>query len=259
MSMKIVFHERYFNSSYATDPAASEGRLDGIISLIKSKPELYEIITPNTATEADILRAHGRNHLEHFKRDPLLYELAALAAGGAIMAAESAYNGDPAFAVIRPPGHHASADSCWGFCYFNNMSISLLKLFSEKKIEKAFILDFDLHTGDGNINILQNRNDGFEVSILNPLSSERRDYLQEVEEYMKDLTDVDIFAASAGFDQGIDDWGGLLYPEDYTDLGRLMKVYSEKICEGRRYAILEGGYNHEVIGLNTDSFCKGFD
>jgi acetoin utilization deacetylase AcuC-like enzyme len=196
--------------------------------------------------------------LENIKRDLLLYELAALAAGGAITAAETAYNGDPAFAVIRPPGHHASADSCWGFCYFNNMSISLLKLFSEKKIRKAFVLDFDLHTGDGNINILQNRRDGFKVSILNPHSTERQGYLQEVEEYMKDLKDVDIFAASAGFDQGIDDWGSLLYPEDYTELGRLMKVYSEKICKGRRYAILEGGYNHEVIGLNTDAFCEGF-
>ena len=257
--MKIVFHDRYFNSGYSTDPAASERRLDGIMTLMKSNPELYEIMTPGMADETDILRAHGRNHHDSIKRDPLLYELAALAAGGAIMAAETAYDGNPSFAVIRPPGHHASADSCWGFCFFNNMSISLLKLFSEKKIGKAFVLDFDLHTGDGNINILQNRNDGFKVSILNPFSSERRDYLQEVEEYMKDLTDVDIFAASAGFDQGIDDWGGLLYPEDYTDLGRLMKEYSEKICKGRRYAILEGGYNHEVIGLNTDAFCSGLD
>ena len=256
--MKIVFHERYFNSSYAMDPAASDGRLDGIMALINRNPELYEIIAPNPASEVDILRAHGRNHCEHIKRDPLLYELASLAAGGAIMAAEKAYNGDPAFAVIRPPGHHASADSCWGFCYFNNVSISLLKLYSEKKIRKAFVLDFDLHTGDGNINILQNRSDGFEVSILNPVASERGKYLQEVEEWMKNLTDVDIFAASAGFDQGIDDWGALLYPEDYTDLGRLMKKYSEKLCRGRRYAILEGGYNHDVIGLNTDSFCRGF-
>jgi len=258
MAMKIVFHERYFDSGYAMDPAASEGRLDGVMALIRSKPELYEIITPNRASDTDILRAHGRNHLERIKRDPLLYEIAALASGGAIMAAETAYDEDPSFAVIRPPGHHASADSCWGFCYFNNLSISLLKLFSEKKIEKAFILDFDLHTGDGNINILQNRKDGLKVSILNPLSSERREYLQEVKEYMKNLVDVDIFAASAGFDQGIDDWGGLLYPEDYTELGTSMKEYSEKICKGRRYAILEGGYNHEVIGLNVDSFCKGF-
>ncbi|MGV8073050.1 MAG: histone deacetylase family protein [Syntrophobacteraceae bacterium] len=258
MSVKIIFHERYYDSCYAMDPAACEGRLDGIMRNIKSKPARYAVITPNPAGEDDILRAHSRRHYDLIKRDTHLFELSALAAGGAILAAEKAYEGGAAFAVIRPPGHHASADSCWGFCNFNNMAVSLLKLYSEKKIRKAFVLDFDLHTGDGNINILTNRDDGFIVSILNPVSSDRGGYLREVEAYMKGLTSVDIFAASAGFDQGIDDWGGLLYPEDYTELGRLMKEYSEKLCKGRRYAVLEGGYNHDAIGLNTDSFCEGF-
>ncbi|MFX0071660.1 MAG: hypothetical protein ACFFAO_11270 [Candidatus Hermodarchaeota archaeon] len=145
--MKIVFHEKYYNSEYAMDPAADAGRLDGIMEIIENHPDDYEIITPEPASEKDILRAHGRSHFEYVKRDNLLYELSSLAAGGAILAAEEAYNGNPTFAVIRPPGHHASADSCWGFCYFNNISISLLKLYSEKKIKSAFVLDFDLHTG----------------------------------------------------------------------------------------------------------------
>jgi len=145
--MKIVFHEKYYNSEYAWDPAASVGRLEGIMNLISEKKE-YEIITPEPATEEDILRAHSSRHLQYIKRNQLLFELSSLAAGGAILAAEESYKGNPTFAVIRPPGHHASADSCWGFCYLNNMSISLLKLFSEKKIKSAFILDFDLHNGD---------------------------------------------------------------------------------------------------------------
>jgi acetoin utilization deacetylase AcuC-like enzyme len=258
--MKVVFHEKYYNSEYAWDPAASPGRLDGIMKIIldnKDKDQ-FEIITPKPATEEEILRAHGKRHYQHIKDRPLLYELASLAAGGAILAAEEAYNGNPTFAVIRPPGHHASADSCWGFCYFNNMSISLLKLFSEKKIKSAFLLDFDLHFGDGNVNILKNRDDGFRVKILNPDSSSSANYIKEVKEYLQNLKDIDIFAASAGFDQGIEDWGHLLYPEDYTELGRLMKEYSEKLCKGRRYAILEGGYNHDVIGKNVYAFCKGF-
>ena len=74
---------------------------------------------------------------------------------------------------------------------------------------------------------------------------------------MQNLENIDIFAASAGFDQGISDWGNLLYPEDYTELGSLMKEYSD-MCNGRRYAILEGGYNHDVIGKNLDAFCQGF-
>ena len=239
------------------DPAASTGRLEGIIDLLSSNKE-YEFITPKPASKDDILRAHSERHYNYVKRDALLFELASLAAGGAILAAEEAYSGNPTFAVIRPPGHHASADSCWGFCYFNNVSISLLKLFSEGKIKSAFILDFDLHTGDGNINILTFRDDDFRVKILNPDSSGRTNYLKEVQNYMEDLDKIDIFAASAGFDQGIEDWGHLLYPEDYFELGKLMKEYSKKLCEGRRYALLEGGYNHDVLPKNVNSFCNGF-
>ena len=255
--MKIVFHERYYNSSYAMDPAAAPGRLEGIIDIL-SKNEDYEFIEPNPATKEDILRAHTERHFSYVQRDPLLLELASLAAGGAILAAEEAYSGNPTFAVIRPPGHHASADSCWGFCYFNNISVSLLKLYSEGKIKSAFVLDFDLHTGDGNINILTFRNDDFRVKILNPDSSGRTGYLKEVQTYMEELDNIDIFVASAGFDQGIEDWGQLLYPEDYIELGELMKTYSMKLCEGRRYALLEGGYNHDVLPLNVKSFCDGF-
>jgi acetoin utilization deacetylase AcuC-like enzyme len=255
--MKIVFHEKYYNSEYAWDPAASAGRLEGIMELITSKNE-FEIIVPQSAKEEDILRAHTNRHLQYIKNDKLLFELASLAAGGAILAAEEAYKGNPTFAVIRPPGHHASADSCWGFCYFNNISISLLKLFSEGKIKSAFVLDFDLHSGDGNINILANRDDGFRVKILNPDSSSPSSYLKEVESYIQNLNKIDIFTASAGFDQGIEDWGHLLYPEDYFQLGSLMKEYSKKLCEGRRYALLEGGYNHSVLPENVESFCQGF-
>lgn len=257
--MKIIFHEKYYHSDYAGDPAAAPGRLDGIMEIVSGNRSRYEVIRPEAAAEEDILRAHGGAHVERIKSNRLLYDMASLAAGGAILAAERAYGGHPSFAVIRPPGHHASADSCWGFCFFNNISVSLLHLRAEGKINSAFILDFDLHTGDGNINILENRRDGFRVSILNPMSHERGDYIREVEEYMKDLHDVDIFVASAGFDQGINDWGNLLYPEDYRELGRLMKEYAGKLCSGRRYALLEGGYNHEAIAFNFDAFCGGFD
>lgn len=75
---------------------------------------------------------------------------------------------------------------------------------------------------------------------------------------MENLKDIDIFVASAGFDQGIQDWGHLLYPGDYTELGRLMKEYSESLCKGRRYALLEGGYNASAIGNNVHHFCQGF-
>ena len=56
--MKIVFHEKYYNESYAMDPAASPGRLEGIIDLLSSNKE-YEFIAPKPASKDDILRAHS--------------------------------------------------------------------------------------------------------------------------------------------------------------------------------------------------------
>ena len=68
--MKIVFHERYYNSNYAMDPAAEPGRLEGIIALLKKNKE-YEFITPKPAMEEDILRAHTIRHLQQIKRNSL--------------------------------------------------------------------------------------------------------------------------------------------------------------------------------------------
>jgi acetoin utilization deacetylase AcuC-like enzyme len=256
--MKIIFHERYYNSDYSRDPAADPGRLQSIMAVIEHHGDAYEIVKPAPASREDILRVHRESYLETVESNPLLYELSSLAAGGAIRAAEEAYDGHPAFAVIRPPGHHASGGAAWGFCFFNNMSISLLKLVAEGKINSAFVLDFDLHTGDGNINILENRSDGFEVTILNPEAHSRSEYLIEVESFMQRLNDIDIFAASAGFDQGINDWGGLLVADDYNNLGRLMKEHSVRLCQGRRYAIFEGGYYHPDLGKHVHAFCQGF-
>ena len=228
--LRVVFHNRFFNSEYSGDPAASPGRLESIMEYLGENSNRYEVVTPEQAADEDILRAHSQAHLLRIQRDPLLFELASLAAGGSVMAARLAFAGSPAFAAIRPPGHHASADSCWGFCFFNNISVSLLHLYAAKKIQSAFVLDFDLHTGDGNINILENRHDGFRVDILNPVSYDSREYLAEIDKHMEGLKDIDIFVASAGFDQGISDWGNLLSSGDYQEIGRMMREHSERLC-----------------------------
>jgi acetoin utilization deacetylase AcuC-like enzyme len=255
--LKIIFDEKFYNSQYAQDPAASSGRLESIMVEFEAKRDLYEIASPQNATRDDILRAHSKRHLNYVEQDPQLYDLAMLAAGASITAAQEAFDGNPSFAVVRPPGHHASSDSSWGFCYFNNISVSLLSLFSQGKIKSAFILDFDLHVGDGNINILSERDDGFEVDIFNPGDMDAMSYMNLVREVMESITDADILVAAAGFDQGISDWGNLLSEENYYDLGQLMKHHSERLCNGRRYALLEGGYNHSVLGKHTEAFCRG--
>ena len=85
--MKIVFHKTYFNSNYARDPAAEPGRLEGIVDLLSKRKE-FEFIKPEPAKKEDILRAHTERHYGYIKRESLLFELASLAAGGSILAAE---------------------------------------------------------------------------------------------------------------------------------------------------------------------------
>jgi len=68
----------------------------------------------------------------------------------------------------------------------------------------------------------------------------------------------DLVAVSAGFDRHFEDWGGMLTTQDYTQIGETIKRFSEKVCSGKRFAVLEGEYNHRVLGKNVKAFLEGF-
>ncbi len=246
--MKVYFHPDFY-SVYTGDPAAAAGRMEAIVNAIAPH---VDILSFAPATESDLQVPHPESHIESI-RNRGLYDIAALAAGGAICAAETGMS-EPSFALIRPPGHHASADSNWGFCYFNNMAVSLYRLKSKGRMETAFVLDFDLHYGDGNVNIL-----GSEpwIDILNPESYDRQAYLEEVKQAL-DATTADVIAVSAGFDNHAQDWGGLLSTADYRTMGRWVHEAAAR-NHGGCYGILEGGYNHEVLGGNVLAFIEGLD
>ena len=246
--MKVVYSEDY-NEVYSSDPASAAGRIQAIEISLRGKVTFVE---PAPATREDILRVHTPEHVKSVEREGV-YEIATLAAGGAILAAQIALT-EPCFAVIRPPGHHASAGRAWGFCYFNNMAIALEKLKHEGKIKKAFLLDFDLHDGDGNVNILGGK--GY-VTILNPTGQNRNEYLKNVEAALAQ-TDADMIAVSAGFDNHEADWGGLLKTEDYTFMGRLVRETTRR-NKGRCFGLFEGGYNHSVLGKNVLAFVEGLE
>jgi acetoin utilization deacetylase AcuC-like enzyme len=244
--MRVYFSEEFYRV-YAADPAAAAGRMEAIVAAIEDEV-VFEACQP--ADDLDLLRAHRQSHID-LVHDTGVYAMAALAAGGAIQAATCGL-AEPAFALIRPPGHHASADSCWGFCYFNNMAVALLRLQQEGRIARAMVLDFDLHFGDGNVNIL-----GSEpwVTILNPEASVADDYLAMVERSLTKAS-FDIIGVSAGFDNHRDDWGGLLATEDYETMGRMVRQAAERNQAGC-FGILEGGYNHDVLGRNVRAFLRG--
>ncbi len=249
--MKVIFHPRFYEV-YTSDPAAAKGRMEAIVKELKGG---FDFIEPSAASEEDLARVHGKGHIQNIKRNSLIYELATLAAGGAILAGELAFKGEAAFGLIRPPGHHASPHSCWGFCYFNNIAIAIRKLISEEKIKKALILDFDLHYGDGTATIFETSK---EVSYHHPEGTNREAFMKNLEEELRKEKGYEMIAVSAGFDRHEEDWGGLLRTEDYFTIGKLVKELSLEQCGGRRFAVLEGGYNHSVLGKNVKRFIQGF-
>ncbi|MCP8304307.1 MAG: histone deacetylase family protein [archaeon] len=247
--MKVVYHERYCDV-YTHDPAAEAGRIESIRDALKGR---FDVVEPRPASEDDVSLIHTSNHIRFVRSNKAIYEVALLAVGGAIKAAELAVGGEPAFGLIRPPGHHASRDSSWGFCYFNNIAISVQRLLQHGSIKNVIIVDFDLHFGDGTDNIFRGVP---AVSYLHlPLSNS----LEALDEYLRSQKDYDIISVSAGFDRHQDDWGGMLSTQDYKMMGEILKEHAEKKCGGRVFAVLEGGYNHRVLGKNVRAFLEGME
>ncbi|MBW2680567.1 MAG: histone deacetylase family protein [Deltaproteobacteria bacterium] len=220
--MKVIFHEDFYQV-YTHDPAAEEGRMEAIVNTIQSR---VEFVTAVPATQDQISAVHTQHHIEHVRhKGP--YSMAALAAGGAVQAATLGLT-EPCFGLIRPPGHHASADSCWGFCYFNNMAIALESLKQKNKIQQAYVLDIDLHYGDGNVNILSSKD---YVTVCNINSFNRFAYVDRVTREMENC-------------------------EDYQSIGQQVKAAADR-NGGGCFAILEGGYNHNVLGENVMALIDG--
>jgi len=128
---------------------------------------LGDTVPARDATDTEIERAHAPAYLELVKRevaalegrarylstgdvavDPGSLAVARRAAGGAIAAVEAAAQGEPAFALIRPPGHHADARRGMGFCLLNNAVIAA-RAHQAVHGGNVLIVDFDYHHGNG--------------------------------------------------------------------------------------------------------------
>jgi acetoin utilization deacetylase AcuC-like enzyme len=121
------------------------------------------VLPPRPATDEAILRVHTAAHLERMAAtagiammldadtftSPDSFEVARLAAGATVQAAEHAVeHGEAAFALVRPPGHHAEADRAMGFCLFNNVAIAAAAMIA-RGLERIAIVDIDVHHGNG--------------------------------------------------------------------------------------------------------------
>lgn len=246
--MKVFFHTDFFNS-YNSDPAAEGGRMESVINAISP---YFDICPFLPATEIDLLRVHILEHIENVRKKGI-YDIAALAAGGTIQAAKDSIN-DLSFALICPPGHHATSSVAQGFCFFNNMAISVLCLHKMQRDKKIFILDFDYHFGNGTHEILKNRS-WIEIFDIPPF--EREEYLEKVEQGLE-TAEADIFAVSAGFDHHLEDIGRTLNTDDYYTIGKWIRRAVRR-NNAACYGILEGGYNFGVLGESVLAFLNGMN
>ncbi|MFH1002833.1 MAG: histone deacetylase [Chloroflexota bacterium] len=123
-------------------------------------------VSPRPATVEELARVHTGAHIAYVRKvagegggwldpdtvvSPASYEAALYAAGGVLRAVEAVVRGEVAsgFALVRPPGHHATAAQAMGFCLFNNVAVAARHALAEYNLERLVIVDFDLHHGNG--------------------------------------------------------------------------------------------------------------
>ncbi len=201
---------------------------------------------------------------------PMSIHAAELAAGAVNDAVNLVLSGTTrrAFCAVRPPGHHAEEDQAMGFCFFNNVALGASVALTYPGVERVAILDFDVHHGNGTVDIFRERPEVLVCSsfqhphyphrlfdlqrpnIVNtPLAAGtkghgfrnavERDWLPALARHRPDLILV-----SAGFDAHIEDpLGDLeLVEDDYRWVTDLIVAEANTYTKGRIVSVLEGGY-----------------
>ncbi|MFA6451617.1 MAG: histone deacetylase [bacterium] len=165
----IIYSDRYLDHETGTH-VENSSRLTAIRDALLEAPwtDSLEWIEPRAATVDEVALIHDKHYISYVKRacentrgisflnpDTAVsyesYNVAMLAAGGVCDGIKSAMKGDIAgfFALVRPPGHHAEADESLGFCLFNNIAIGARYAQDALDAGRVFILDWDVHHGNG--------------------------------------------------------------------------------------------------------------
>lgn len=240
-----VVYSKDFLTDYPTVDCECPDRVDKIYSHIR---DIADFTEPDLCEVADLMLCHSERLIESVQKNPVIYSVASRSAGGAIKAAELALH-SPSFALIRPPGHHAGHDFNGGFCFFNNMAIAIKRLISKGLIRNALIVDIDLHYGNGTDDIVRGDSD---IAFANIDAASREDFFNDIEAAMENASSFDMLCCSAGFDTYINDWGSLLFADDYRKAAHMLASSNPNF-----FTILEGGYYIPDLGINVRAYLKG--
>jgi len=276
-------------------------RLEAIISHLEQSRLKQQLIPikPRAASIEELSLVHHKQYISYIKEvaqkgggwldvDTIMsansYETAVYAAGGVIRATEAVIDGevDSAFALVRPPGHHASSQQATGFCLFNNIAIATRYTLTKYKLERILIIDFDVHHGNGtqetfydNPQVLyisthqyplypgtgsieETGSSGAEGTTVNiPLTAGCGDaeYLQVFEQIIVPAArrfKPRLILVSAGYDPHWADEIALMQVSTtgFSQMVKIIKELADELCGGRLVFSLEGGYNLTALATS---------
>lgn len=313
MSTGLVFHERYLwhdtghgwivpNDGVAMQPFEHPENPETkrrMLNLWRAAGVLDHLvpIAPRVATIDELCRVHSREHVARIAAlsaagggdagglTPIglgSYEIALLAAGGCIAAVDAVLDGvvDNAYALVRPPGHHAVADATMGFCVFNNAAIAVEHLRMARGVPRIAMVDWDVHHGNGQQSIFYDDpnvltisihqdlcfppdsgylrdhgsgvGEGYNINVPLPPGSGHGAYVAAYERVaIKALQRFkpDFIVAPSGFDGGFFDPLGrmMAWSETFRSMTRMLKMAADDLCRGCLVLTHEGGYSQAYV------------
>lgn len=275
-------------------------RPERIAAMIEMTQQLQrsdlKLCAPRPASLEELELCHGGDYvaavertatLDHFDFDPDTHAsrgtwaTAQLAAGGVLTAVEAVADGDAdnAFAIVRPPGHHALASRAMGFCFFNNVAVAARWLIQHRGLQRVLILDWDVHHGNGTQEMFYDTpqvlylsthqypfypgsgwfdeigdgdGTGFTVNAPMPAGCGDAEYLAIFDRLLLPIARAfqpEFVLISSGFDcHHRDPLGGMRVTEaGFTAMARRMKRLAAESCGGNLVAVLEGGYDLQAL------------
>ncbi|MCB8922626.1 MAG: histone deacetylase [Ardenticatenaceae bacterium] len=257
-------------------------------------------VSPIPATVPQLRRVHAASLIERIRGEaqrggglldhgdtyvtPESYELALLAAGGVTAAVDAMLSGQVqnGMALVRPPGHHAEVNRAGGFCLFNNVAVAARHAQDTYGIQRVFIVDFDVHHGNGTQHIFyqdesvlfaslhlympnyfypgigslgeigQGKGNGYTVNVPLPPHVGDVGYGRVLRELIRPKAvdfAPDLILVSAGFDAHWQDplASAGLSLTGYAGMARELVSLAEDVCDGRILFVLEGGYHQDVL------------
>jgi acetoin utilization deacetylase AcuC-like enzyme len=285
-SLTIFTHPDMARHENMSNHPECPARLHNIMEMIKRDFPDIPVEDAFPIAEENLLFAHPQSYIDHILdsaaydgewsmidadtgMNDYSYHAALLSAGASVQAVQAVMDGNTqtAFALSRPPGHHAEYDTAMGFCFFANAFVA-----ARVSNVKTLIIDFDVHHGNGTEDLVKRRvDDGYtdiayasihqegifphtgmndSENICNaplPQGATSQDFRSAIENKIIPLARdfaPDLIIFSAGFDaHESDPIGGLNLQHD--DFGWIVEQF-KPICP-KIVSVLEGGYNLETL------------